>query len=834
MAKRQSVKRRQPNVLNVSRGQVQGDHGPPIPMSAEPNSGIGKYLEPITTGGFSALLVYVAYHPSDSVLVEQGDAIWFCMIAFILVAVGQFQRVPMSSSLSGINVPRATSNNDDIALNDSDETTLGSAKVPRNDRLPRNRWIWNAALTLLPWCLALWMILAAFMTSPPGNLRASTNEAWLWLAAAAILHTVRHRFQSLAVRRSLICVMLVIASGLAVHGLHQYGYSLPQNRDEYRKNPEAVLRMAGIDAPAGSSERMIFENRLMDGGPSATFALANTLAGYLLIAAVICSTLLITSWQELDRSKRITLSSIILLCLSCLLATRSRTAMLAFLFSLVIVLFIRSRVVYRRRRSLAIGAALLILLSVLGLGFLNAYGNREWFEQAPTSVAFRFQYWRSTWALAVESPWFGAGPGNFQAIYERYREASASEQIAEPHHFLMETLAAGGFPAVAVLMMLGALILVQQRRINRSEARVEAPSQDKLKRQGHHRRLVYLGAVGGLCIVWLSGLITLQLPDVVASVFVIPVCLFIAMPLNRVLEGTTSRTLNLSLLVGLAAFFTHLSMSGGWTVPGLAIWAWLIGGFLSSPTINDHNTESADFLKTTPNPRANASFKRFSRAWPIGLLLCFWWISFRPNQAKIQALANVTRAQQLGNQTRVEETIQQSVDADSWSPEPAIWLADYYRWRMILQPDQKSFGGENSLHDRWKSSVEEIRRRVKIDASIERLIGVQAIHLYQHGGRLDDLELARLAFQRALSCSPSDEWLLAQLSLIMDKLGQNREAQALADKAINLSRLGNNIERDLSRQMIYVPIFSAEQVKEAPKRQSAAGLIKAVLEDEPT
>ncbi|MGB1926160.1 MAG: hypothetical protein ACPHL6_06490, partial [Rubripirellula sp.] len=90
-------------------------------MSAEPNSGIGKYLEPITIGGFSALLVYVAYHPSDSVLVEQGDAIWFCMIAFILVAVGQFQRVPMSSSLSGINVPRATSNNDDIALNDSDE-----------------------------------------------------------------------------------------------------------------------------------------------------------------------------------------------------------------------------------------------------------------------------------------------------------------------------------------------------------------------------------------------------------------------------------------------------------------------------------------------------------------------------------------------------------------------------------------------------------------------------------------------------------------------------------------------------------------------------------------
>ncbi len=30
------------------------------------------------------------------------------------------------------------------------------------------------------------MMLAAFATSPPGNLRAATNEAWLWISAAAV------------------------------------------------------------------------------------------------------------------------------------------------------------------------------------------------------------------------------------------------------------------------------------------------------------------------------------------------------------------------------------------------------------------------------------------------------------------------------------------------------------------------------------------------------------------------------------------------------------------------------------------------------------------------
>ena len=54
---------------------------------------------------------------------------------------------------------------------------------------------------------------------------------------------------------------------------------------------------------------MIFENRLMDGGPSGTFALANTLAGYLLVAAVVGICFLISQWKDLSKTQRATLAT---------------------------------------------------------------------------------------------------------------------------------------------------------------------------------------------------------------------------------------------------------------------------------------------------------------------------------------------------------------------------------------------------------------------------------------------------------------------------------------------------------------------------------------------
>ena len=789
-------------------------------------------LSSLTVGGLTALVVYLAYHPSDSVLVEQGDAIWFCFAAICLMIVGQIQQRFRFQNDHLLSPPHQE--HDKNEGNPDEPATISSSQAV-------NHSIILSTLTFLPWCLASWMMISAFATSPPGNLRASTNEAWLWVAAAAILHTVRGQFSTQWSRRSLICVMLIIASGLAVHGLHQYGYSLPKNRSDYQENPNAVLRSAGIDAPEGSAERMIFENRLMDGGPSATFALANTLAGYLLVATVICAALILTGWDELSSKQRFTLCSVGLLCLSCLLATRSRTAMLAFIVSIFVIMVARSKHVYQRRRSLAIGVSILLAISLGGLGFLNAFGNREWFEQAPTSVAFRLQYWRSTWALAVDSPWFGAGPGNFQAIYGKYKEASASEQIAEPHHFLMETLAAGGFPALIMLLIVGCLVLktIWNTKIfsfgekHRShDQSVEEPS----GRPNQQPRAIYLGAGAGLLIVWVLGFVTLQLPDIIASIFAIPVALMFAAPLDRALAKVTAEKLNTALAIASAALLLHLSMSGGWTVPGLAIWVWvLVGMIVGQATVQ---SSIADLRRRKKNMQlANLSLldhlSKVLLAGLISLLLIFWWITIRPIQQKTLAIAALNQAQQVGNRSEIKRAIEEALIADRWSPEPAILLADFHRWNGVQRRYQNESDGRKNHNASWIAAVKKIRQRVQFDAGIERVIGVQAIHLYQRWGKDEDLEFARDAFQRGLDRSPSDEWLVAQLSLIHAALGEKKEAQQLAKKAIELSRLGNNIERELERQLVYPPLYVGDSVKTGPQRESAAVLIQELVNIEP-
>ena len=239
---------------------------------------------------------------------------------------------------------------------------------------------------------------------------------------------------------------------MAVHGLHQYFISLPANRAEYQQDPESVLALAGVDAPPGSAERMVFENRLFDGGPTGTFALANSLAAVLLVGVDGRGGRAAVSLAQLARCS-VAWASAAVLCAGCLMAARSRSATLAMSGRLGIDVHCFVAVCAAAiRKSLVRGAGGRVARWAWARQiFIALAGNREWFEEAPASLAFRFQYWRSTWQMVLDHPLFGAGPGNFQSIYERYREASATEQIAEPHNFFFETLASGGFVGLGLL-----------------------------------------------------------------------------------------------------------------------------------------------------------------------------------------------------------------------------------------------------------------------------------------------------------------------------------------------------------------------------------------------
>ncbi len=310
------------------------------------------------------------------------------------------------------------------------------------------------------------------------------------------------------------------------------------------------------------------------------------------------------------------------------MAARSRSATLAMLIAWGLLLIVASRILDRQRKMLGWGLLGLLVVGGAGAVFLALFGNREWFEEAPASLAFRFQYWRSTWQMVLDHPLFGAGPGNFQAIYERYREASATEQIAEPHNFLMETLAAGGFIGLGLLILGGfcALVIawfreegdcrsrvsprlgvhgeaegnvglgvhgvaegnvglgvhgVAERNVGLGETdlRVGVAS-DQVSMDASLARWVWLGAVVSFGMIWMLGWISRQPPDLDASLYVVPAVILIGWLVVTSVDKVASRDLDILLGIAMMAIAIHLMISGGWTVPGVAIVIWLSVGML--------------------------------------------------------------------------------------------------------------------------------------------------------------------------------------------------------------------------------------------------------------
>jgi O-antigen ligase len=84
-----------------------------------------------------------------------------------------------------------------------------------------------------------------------------------------------------------------------------------------------------------------------------------------------------------------------------------------------------------RRRSwklLSIGMSLVLALVSAVLLWGGASAAR-FAGGADSEVGFRVLIWRDTLSLQRAAPWFGAGLGNFRALFPLYREASVNQQI---------------------------------------------------------------------------------------------------------------------------------------------------------------------------------------------------------------------------------------------------------------------------------------------------------------------------------------------------------------------------------------------------------------------
>ena len=66
--------------------------------------------------------------------------------------------------------------------------------------------------------------------------------------------------------------------------------------------------------------------------------------------------------------------------------------------------------------------------------------------------------------MIADHPLFGCGPGNFQNAYTHYKLPEASEEVADPHNFLLEIWATAGTPAMLAFLAVLACFLAEGGR----------------------------------------------------------------------------------------------------------------------------------------------------------------------------------------------------------------------------------------------------------------------------------------------------------------------------------------------------------------------------------
>jgi len=301
----------------------------------------------------------------------------------------------------------------------------------------------GAAAPAFVFLVALSTAFAAYKF-PPLNMLGE------WIGVVGVWAALRRSASPIVARQvALLIVILGISEALLAY--RQVRFDIPELLERYRRGDVGVMREL---ARAGVEPGFMFQSRLEAGLPWGTFGHTNSLAGFLLLTAPFAFVWLAETWRAQATSSvwlaRGLVSATTAVILVGLGMTKGRSAWVGTVAALSVILLASPlvRSIIARRWLLAATAGVL----VAGL-FLWKAGN------ASESLRYRVEYWRGTTPIVVAHPWVGVGWGNFRDHYLEHKLAESSEEVADPHNFLMELAACAGIPAaLAYLWWLAATV----------------------------------------------------------------------------------------------------------------------------------------------------------------------------------------------------------------------------------------------------------------------------------------------------------------------------------------------------------------------------------------
>lgn len=619
--------------------------------------------------------------------------------------------------------------------------------------------------------------------------RLALNMTWEWIGLGLTYFLARQLPKSGGQTRVLVAIMIALATAMSVLGLYQVAVTLPAERAAYEADPDGVLTELGQWYEPGSPERVRFESRLASTEPLGTFALTNSLAGLLVTWITVCAGVL---WQTLRAQRGTPLDGKAVVRMSCAVAaigvmlvclalTKSRSAYVALaagalLLPLVMVSF--SKATWKR-----LGAGIAVVVAVVA-GLAATGAGRPLVNDAARSFQFRLEYWQATLDLIATFPMLGVGPGEFQDYYTTFKLPQASEEVRDPHNFILEVWATGGtFALVGLLAVLGGFGMAwyeTRARESEDEERASPPSQPWLP---------LAGALAALPLAYAAGLpfgFFFTLDQVVIIVFSGAITLYAIWQWLR--NGSLPRGLP---ALGALVLMIHLLASGGFTFPGVSGSFWILVALTVNQAVKD-SPESAGVRRGF-----QASWPRWSATGGIAVtlvaLVACYLTGLLPVLASRATMARAANTE-LSPETRFG-IILQAAAADWANDEPYMAMAELSAEQVRKDP----------TNSEWAQNLVKAARSVVAlhghsSANMRRLSTMfrEVYALTGNTGAADRcVDMARLAVQ----FYPNSPVLQAEYALSLDTVSNTLAARRVAEKALKLDELTPHADKKLPEDL---------------------------------
>ena len=618
--------------------------------------------------------------------------------------------------------------------------------------------------------LVLLNVVSSLIAAGQGAPRPNINMLWQWIGYGLSFLLVRQVIITAREARALVVCMISLGVALACYGIYQYLVFLPELRAEYAVNPDAALRDAGLDAPIGSGVRQTFEARLYSTEPFATFALANSLAGYLAPWSVVAVCIAVCGAAA---NLRIRTAAAALCCagpmLVCLALTQSRSAITAVAVgTLALVACAGARKGLLNRQTLAVAG---IAGAAAAVAFLSMRLHERLFASAVRSLQFRIEYWSATWRMVIDHWLWGVGPGSFKDYYPAYKLPQASEEISDPHNFLLEVWATAGSLAALVLVVLLGWFFWQQARAQQ-DAPALAEEADGVDAVPH----ILFGAAAGFgfaAIARLTAGFSWQAGEAAVGLILslITAWLWSGWIRNGELPQRTAA-------IGVAVLLVNLLASGGVSFPGVAGSLWLLLAIGSLWRVSSLGVPVRRWIAA------------LGLAALIGLTAAFYVTGYRPVLAQQAAMDQATSDEAQKDLQMRLDWLHRAAAADPLAPQPHAELAALYLQLWLESPSAE-------VRDRFQRSLDAAIRLQPRSHLRWMQAGKNQLAIFEETGQTDDAAIAEHAMRQAVELYPTSATLWAELALLREKVGNGPAAREAADEAIRLDQTTPHTDKKL-------------------------------------